>query len=407
MAATEPQRAGLRLAALTSAALALPGMVPKAGADTAPVAPTVDTSFSRYEESNNRMRVDVYQAVGNLPLGDRVGFKANGVKDVVSGASPVANTLNGQGRLVQVKSRATIRDVRDEVDLSGSYYLDDLTLTVNAGRSSENDYTSNFFNLDGRWEVNDKLTTLAAGFGFASDTVWAVAENHVDKNATAREPGVGGDKSTFQSLLGLTQVLDKNSLFQANLTYNHSEGFLSDPYKFALVLAPIPGLEYRGGLGFIRDTRPGYRDQFSFLLRYIRNFSELNAAALHLDYRFYADTWGIGAHTFEATWYQPVWDGWQLAPRVRYYSQGAADFYQPIFATARVDGKYSSDYRMASFGAVSGGAQLSKTFLDRLRITAAIDLYKREKGFALAGGTGTSLDNYSFSMYSVGIDFKF
>lgn len=396
------------LAALTAAALALPGMAPRVAAETTALSPTLDTAFSRYEESSGRMRVDVYQAVGGLQLTDRLSVKANGVKDVISGASPVVNGFDGQGRLTQIRSRASIRDVRDEVDLSANYAFDAATLGVNVGRSSENDYTSDFFNLDGRWELNDKQTTLATGFGYASDTVWAVT--NVGKGEHQRVPGVGGDKATYQGLIGVTQILDKVSLVQANLTYTHSQGYLADPYKFALVQTPTAAVvcdpAYFGAC-YTLDARPGNRDQFGLLLRYVRNFSELNAAALHLDYRFYADTWDIAAHTFEADWYQPVWDGWQLVPRVRYYSQGAAEFYAPYFAAARADGHYSTDYRMASFGAVSGGVQLSKEFFDRLRVAATFDFYRREKGYALASDAGTPLDNFSYSMFTVGINLKF
>ncbi len=404
MAATNPVSS--RLAALTAAALALPGMTPKAQAEG--LNPEIDTAFSRYEESDNRMRVDVYQAVGSLAIGDRWTVKANGVKDVVSGASPVANGFAGK-QLAQIRSRASIRDVRDEVDLSANYAFDEGSAGVNVGRSSENDYTSDFFNIDGRWDVNDNLTTLAAGFGFASDQVWAVT--NTGKGQHERVPGLGGDKSTFQSLLGVTQVLDKNSLLQANLTYTHNEGYLADPYKYALVLAPSPAVVCDPGYAlfgcYTLDSRPSNRDQFNVLLRYVRNFGDLNAAALHLDYRFYADTWDISAHTFEATWYQPIYDGWMLNPHVRYYSQCAAEFYQPYFATARSDGHYSTDYRMADFGAVSGGAQLSKELLDRLRIAAAVDFYRREQGYGMQKGAGTALDNFSYSVFTVSLDLKF
>lgn len=395
-----------RLAALTAAALALPGMSPQVEAD-GPLSLEIDGAFSRYEESDDRMRVDVYQATATVPINDQLTVKANGVKDVIAGASPVVNGYS-RGRLFQIRSRASIRDVRDEVDLSASYVLDQATLGVNVGRSSENDYTSDFFNLDGRWDINDKLTTLAAGFGYASDEVWAVT--NAGKNQHQRVPGVGGDKSTFQGLLGVTQVLDKNSLLQANLTYSHNQGYLSDPYKYALVLAPAAATPcdpaYYGNC-YTLDSRPGSRDQFSLLLRYVRNFSALNAAALHLDYRFYADTWDIAAHTFEAAWYQPVYDGWLFTPRVRYYSQTAAEFYATYFPTARADGHYSTDYRMASFGAISGGAQLSKEFFGQLRVAGTVDFYQRQKDYALHDGAGTPLDNFTYSVFSVSLDLKF
>ena len=403
MAATD----SIKLAALTAAALALPGLAPEARADAPQRAVSLDTNFSRYEESAGRMRVDIYQSSMTIPLGDRFSIKANGVKDVVTGASPVAVGYGPSGYGPRsagqslIMSSASIYDVRDEVDIGVNYFLDDkTTLGLDLGRSSENDYTSDFFNIDGRIELNDKKTTLATGYGYASDKVWEMVDDNGEK---VKSPGVGGAKYTHQGMLGVTQVLDKDSLAQLNLTYTHSEGFLSDPYKYALVY------NYSNPYfpDFVRDSRPGHRDQFAVLLRYVRNFSALNAAALHADYRFYSDSFGIDAHTFELTWIQPIVYGVELRPRLRYYAQNSADFYQPVFEAPRADGNYSSDYRMAGFGAISGGIQLTNEVLGHLRVAGGVDFYQRRQDYGIAGGTGTSLDNYSFSMYSVSLNLKF
>lgn len=403
MAATNP----IRLAAFTAAALALPGMVPKAQADTPQRSVSVDSNFSRYEESAGRMRVDIYQSTMTIPVNSRFSITANGVKDVVTGASPVSVGYGRSGYgprsagLSLIMSSASIFDVRDAVDISAKYFVNDkATLGVDLGRSSENDYTSDFFNLDGRVELNDKKTTVAAGYGYASDKVWEIVDLGGEKG---KAPGVGGVKHTNQGMLGVTQVLDKDSLAQLNLTYTHNEGFLADPYKYALVY------NYSNPYfpDFVRDSRPGHRDQFAVLLRYVRNFSMLNSAALHADYRFYSDSWGIDAHTFELMWIQPIAYGVELRPRVRYYAQGSADFYQPVFNEPRADGNYSSDYRMAGFGAISGGIQLTTEVAGRLRVAGGVDFYQRRQDYGIAGGAGTSVDNYSFSMYSVSLNLKF
>lgn len=408
MAATEPAGNGAALAALTLAALALPGMAPKAQAD---VSADIQTNFSRYEESGNRMKIDTYQALAQVRAGDRWTLRANGVKDVVTGASPIGIGARGtcgkgpvQGERILCMSGASIRDVRDAVDIGANYALDEGSIGVDAGRSFENDYSSTFFNIDGRWDLNRKTATLVAGYGYASDSVWAV--QHIDGRIVrefdyAKGHRVGGDKDTHQGLLGVTQILDKNSLAQANLTYTHNAGFLADPYKYAYVLNAGFAAPY------VRDNRPGNREQFGVLLRYVRYFDSLNGAALHLDYRFYSDTWGIDSHQFEAAWNQPLFDGWLLRPRIRYYTQTAADFYQPIYREFRRDGLYSSDYRMAHFGAIAGGVQISKEFFDRLRVAGGVDFYERRKGLALSQGAGSNLDNFSYSMFSVSLNLKF
>jgi hypothetical protein len=385
------------LAALTAAALALPGLVPEAEAAAGAAgtaASGLDSRYSRYEESGGRMRVEVYQAAAQARVTDRLSLRVNGVKDVMSGASPMAVVRGGDGKLGLVMSGASIRDERDAVDLSASYELDDATLGLDVGRSSENDYNSNFFNIDGRWNLNRKTTTLAAGYGFASDNVWAVS--HLD-GRTDRLPGVGGGKASHQGLLGVTQVLDKNSLLQLNLTYGDSAGFLSDPYKWVLV-----------GNRLVEDNRPSQRRQFGVLLRYVRHFAALNEAALHLDYRFYSDSWDVDAHTFEASWHQPLAYGWQLVPNFRYYSQDSADFYAPIFEMARCnEPHHSSDYRLAGFGAVAGGVRLENEFFGRLRVAGGIEFYERRKDLGFSGGAGTAADNFSFSVFSFGLNLKF
>ncbi|TAN52420.1 MAG: DUF3570 domain-containing protein [Methylococcaceae bacterium] len=419
-----------KLAALTAAALALPGMAPKAHAELTPQNLAVDNAFSHYEEGLGRMRVDIYQGTASGFLGDNLSFRLNGVRDAISGASPLAVAPNtaltrfsglckglANTSKVQCMSGASIRDVRDALDLGVNYTLDNLTLGLGGGHSEENDYVSNFFNIDTRWDINQKLTTLAASFGYAADSVWAVAHNN---GVMTRVDGKGGDKDTFQGLLGITQVLDKNSLLQANVTYTQSKGYLSDPYKFAYVAPAVnvfsfppkpyydcPTEAMYQGTGYCSDSRPSGRQQAAFLLRYVRHFSELNAAALHLDYRLYGDSFGIVSHTLESSWIQPVGHGFQLTPRIRYYSQNAADFYQPFFNTVRADGHYTSDYRMANFGAISGGITLSKQLTGHLRLSAAAEYYQREKNLAMSGGAGTALDNFSFSLYSLSLDLKF
>lgn len=437
----------------TAAALALLSVAPQVQAAEAEYA-DVNSQFSRYEESGGRMKIDIYQASALLPFTDRLNFKVNGVKDIITGASPVANAPKLNGKPYQMLSGASIKDERDSVDGTVSYKHDNGIVSLGGGRSSENDYESNFFNVDSRLDFNQKMTTLETGYGFASDKVWAIdhcpphclsdnsgissassetlapadlslsgapSETTLDSSSglsgsslgtntstpnTYKRPGVGGDKVTHQGILGLTQILDKDSLVQANLTYTYNEGYLSDPYKAVYASWATEPYPIYGGT-FIHDNRPSNRNQIALLTRYVRHFSSLNSAAMHLDYRYYVDTWGVNAHTFEATWIQPVWADWKISPTVRYYTQGSADFYQPYFTQQRADGHYSSDYRLAQFGAIGGGVQVSKDFFERLNLGFGIDFYERKNNYGFNGGAGTSVDNFTFSMYTAKINFTF
>lgn len=430
MAVTKKTKNVNALKALTLATLALPGISGSAFAAGEAEYFDANTLFSRYSESGNRMKIEVYQATANIPINDKFKLKVNGVKDVISGASPIYYYRDGNtGQTKMQKSAASIKEVRDSQELAGTYTYQGGTLGLGVARSSEHDYDSNSFNIDSRNEFNNKRTVLATGYGFSSDQVWAVDHCHPEKavnncinpadfpgmnlvpqmtDGMYKRPGVGGDKTTHQWLLGATQIINKDALVQTNLTYTRNDGYLSDPYKEVWVPWDnntwLPPHSYGH---FRHDTRPDSRDQFAFLTRYVQHFGVLNSAAMHLDYRLYVDNWGVNAHTFEFAWVQPIYAGWEITPRARYYSQGSADFYQPFFDAPRADGYYSSDYRLASFGAYGGGVQLSKEVFNHANLGFGIDFYERQQNYTMHGGKGSSVDDYSFSLFSAKVNVKF
>ncbi len=420
---TGPQRT---LTALTSAALALPGMATESVAGT-PAERQWDVGYFYYDEGGDRMTVESLQQTLTLPLGDRFDLTLNGVRDTISGASPVYNlpeircadgtvttppvqsvsgasgstaaggsppptrpSLNGGDCRIasaqQVMLADTFEDTRTAGDFKLSYYREDTTLRFGAGLSREKDYDSNFLSLDLSQDLNQKLTTLAFGYSLASDTF-----------SPLNKPSFTGDKETHQFLLGLTQVMGKNDLLQTNLTFGYNQGYLTDPYKNVYVLASNAAVD---------EARPDERQQWNLLTRWVHYFPALKSA-LHLDYRYSRDDWGISAHTLETFWIQSLGDGWQLVPRLRYYSQGEADFYQSYFEDLPANGHYSSDYRLAGFGAVSGGIKLTKQITEKARIDAGIELYDRQSSYALNDHADSSFSDYGFTIYSLSLSLQF
>ena len=381
--------------------------------------------YSHYDECCGRMAVDVFQAFGITPLGESADLSAGWVTDRIAGASPVLNIPFGRtdavagasggaakvsvtdsarslpltiaARPVQVMSSATIRDTRNALDLNGQYYFDDLTIGLAGGASDEKDYRSYFSNLNLRWETNKKMTTLAFGAGFTDDTI------------TPTTRAIKESKTAIDSMLGITQILDKNSLLQANLTYQYSSGFLSNPYKKVFISGGgrhQPGLESAGPADIFWENRPNERHQWALLARYLRYFGDWDAA-LHLDYRFHIDDWSIRSHTVEAQWHQPLGNEWMLVPRLRYYSQSEADFYSPYFAAPRSNGFYSSDYRLSGFGALSGGLTFTKTFFDQLKVQTGVEYSVHKAGLKLDGATQSGFADFSFFLVTAGFEYQF
>ena len=398
------------LAKLNLAALALTGVMQDAHSGRIEETYNGDFQYGHYSESGNRMSVDIFETAISTPIGKSMTFSGSAVRDVISGASPLTNRKNTQGQVYQVLSGASgnakitpchnsICDQRDAVTSGLTYFFDNAALNFGGGFSQEQDYTSRYANSNLSWDFNKKLTTLNLGGSVAFDVVEPTNFNI--------DCGKDCHKTSQQYLLGVSQVIDKDSLLQLNMTFNYSNGYLSDPYKQVWFYNNLTVSDIQS------DKRPREKKQWAWLAQYVRHFDALNDAALHADYRFATDDWGINSHTTEISWHQPIVDGWQVIPRFRYYSQDSADFYAPVFANSHKSySAYSTDYRLAGFGAISGGIKLSKTFteikpLEQFKFQSGIEYYDHSASYQLGGNNSGSFADFSYYLVNASISLKF
>lgn len=405
------------VACLTLAAMALPGLMQDAAAGRIEESYNADFQYGYYSESGQRINVDVFEGVLAMPIGKSMTASVDLVRDTIAGASPVYNQVNANGRIKQIMSGASpqsecgasLCEQRDAISSSLSYFFDNAQATIGGGFSREHDYTSRYFNTHVSVDLNKKLTTLNYGASAAFDEV-----EPSPSPWNTNPAGFKRDKTTQQYLLGVAQVIDKDSLLQSNMTYAYSEGFMTDPYKWVAFYDVDNPLLFNGLL-FANETRPEKRPrekfQWAWLTQYVRHFGQFNNAALHVDYRFSTDDWGVNAYTTEFSWYQPIGDGWQLIPRFRYYSQDQADFYRPVFYNA--DAKYySSDYRLAGFGALSGGIKLSKEFtgikhVSQLKFQTGFEYYEHKASYQLDGNSAGNFADFSYFLVTASFNLKF
>jgi hypothetical protein len=398
------------LAQLTCAALALPGIMQTATAGRVEETYNADFQYGHYSESNQRIDVDIFEGALSAPIGKSMTASVNLVRDMVSGASPVFNAKDKLGKIHQVISGASptsscgesICEQRDAVSAGLTYFLDSASINAGGGFSREYDYMSRYFNTNMSLELNKKLTTLNFGASVAFDEI-----DPSPSPWNGRSDDFKSHKTNQQYLLGVSQVIDKDSLWQSNITFGYQTGFLSDPYKWVAF--------YRNNIisDFQQDKRPQERFLWAWLNQYVRYFGRLNDAALHLDYRFSTDDWGVSAHTFEASWYQPIIDNWQIISRFRYYSQDKADFYEPVFAGDAANyTAYSSDYRLSGFGAISGSIKLSKEIAElkpfsQLLFQSGVEYYDHKASYQLGGNNSGDFDNVSYIMVTASFNLKF
>jgi hypothetical protein len=373
-----------RLAALTAAAMALPGVHARA-ADAPGENPwTFDATHMEYSESGHRMNVRVNQASAIIPIGESFQLRANGIQDLVSGASPQFNAPGPGGKPQQVLTGASVRDNRKAGDIGVSALFGDSQVTLRQGWSHENDYKSTWTSVEGRHDLNRKNTTLAAGLAFSDDGV--SSHDAPDDFRTRIKRDV---------FIGITQVLDERSILQLSLEYSYSNGFLSDPYKLVFVQS--------GGL--LPDARPGQRRQSAASAKYVTFIPAIDSALLALG-NISTDNWGVHSGSLELQLKKELPGDWLVSAGTRYYTQSNADFYAPLFQTTPSGGVQTSDYRLAGFGSIAWLAGVSKPITPNFNIQFAAERSYRRVGLR-SGGTGIGADDYIWSLYLVTLQARF
>ena len=471
--------------------------------DTAPY--TIDnngimtsTGPYKYQTNLQPITVDSEHASSRFRFGDRTRFGFNYVQDVWSGATPWFTTAAGNfmikanpqslvgatywangaggGQLFDAKNKpltlaafdtntSTILatspsriqhvlgyaspEMRNQADFKLGYDFDHAALDIGGGLSVERDYLSQFGNLAGRMDFNQKRTTLNFGLSYTNSATHATSTTN-SSSGTVLDPSVNvsqhqamsmlpGDVPVYEQIikgtredgtisLALSQVLTKNSVLTSGVGYTRSSGYMSNPYKAVMVYnmdpnwrsdggsgavlpdTAFPGVQMATSGGPVAEQRPHLRNQLNWDISYRHYIEPLNAAG-KVGYNFFHDDWGINAHSFDAEWRQALGDSWTLTPHTRYYSQSSASFYTPYllytngdvspqdpgYLTPLASQHFSSDQRLSSYGAISGGITLGKQLAQGLNLELGYEYYVHKGALAISSGTGDYADYHYYA----------
>ena len=279
-------------------------------------------------------------------------------------SSPSASSPSGGSTSTAVTRTETVPNPNGQVpksDVEDERLAFMLELAGRVGRhspaiqlaySTEQDYNSIGLALRDAIDFNKKNTTLTLGIAGNIDRVEGAYLNAAE------------DKTTLDGMVGLTQLIDRNSYITANLVLGAASGYLSDPYKVSEVDGVI-----------VPENRPDSKDKQILYLAWTRFFDAADGS-LELGYRRYMDSFGIDANTLSAAWYQKLGPRFVLRPAVRFYNQTAADFYGVRFAGAPAH--YSSDYRLSEFQAWGYGLKLIWQPSPKYAFDISVDRYVME-----------------------------
>ncbi len=308
------------LTLVAAAALALPSI------SSAGVLPDdrADALYHRYEGGG--VTIQGPSVLVRKKMAEKYAISANYYQDMITSASID----------VEVSGASEYKEERDQYSLGLEYLRGKTTYNLGFSDSEENDYDAQTASFGISQDLFGDLTTISMGFSRGSDTV---------RNST--DPLFEEDIERRSYRVGVSQILTKSLITSLNLEVITDEGFLNNPYRSYRYFNPTDARLF----ALAQEIYPRTRTSNAVALnaRYFLPYR----AAVYGGYRFFTDTWGIRADTFELGYVQPIRQQWTLEARVRYYQQDHADFYADIFDRPNQQNFLARDKELSTFNSVA------------------------------------------------------
>lgn len=277
----------------------------------------------------------------------------------------------------------TFKDTRFSVDGSLSRAVGRMTqLSAGIHISAEHDYSSFGFNGGITHDLFKKNTTLGLSVSYARDGV--SPEGGAPVPFATMPPATGDDgegddddeggpsesKDVFDAIVSVNQVVDRNTIVRLNYSFNHSSGYLNDPYKILSVVQSAAATDPGAPESYVYESRPDSRTKHA-LYGQVRRY--LGGHTLDLSYRYFWDDWGSTSHTVDMFFDWQFRNGHSIQPHVRWYNQSAADIHRYFLVSGeQLPQHASADSRLAGFDALTLGLQYSLPLdaVSHLQVTA-------------------------------------
>jgi hypothetical protein len=285
-----------RIAAL--AALLLSGMAAHAA-----VLPEdrADLMYHRY--SGGGLTVEGPSILVRKSIGESLSATANYYVDAITSASVD----------VVVSGASQYKENREQKSIGLDYLRGKSMWSASYMESSENDYDASTWSLGVSQDLFGDLTTVSFGYSQGRDHI-----------GDSTDPTFHDDIERRNYRVGLTQVLTRNALIALNFETVTEQGFLQNPYR------SMRYVNTSGSYTLAAETFPRTRTSNAGSAR-LKHYLPWRASG-EAHYRFYADTWGLRAHTAGLEYTHPLDDGrWTFSGSYRFYSQNSADFFNDLF----------------------------------------------------------------------------
>ncbi len=354
----------------------------------------VDVGYLYYTEPNY-ITVNTYMAMISGSLSDQDTVKLGLVFDTLTGATPTGALPGSESVTVSGVSGGSVNsgggtggtspfdDTRLAVDVTWGHEWQRLIRSnVGAHVSVEGDYTSIGGSFSMEKDSADRTYTYTAGLGITADTVGRSNEQTPEPltESSVGQMNSSGHKNSFDTLFGISKVINRRTVAMANFSYSKSLGYHTDPYK-VISIADSTDDE----LTTVYEHRPDSRERF---IIYSKLKHEIPKSGDHisLSYRYHHDSWQLNSHTFEGSYRFEIENKHAIEPFARLYHQQAADFYMRTinyagnvtFNEVNLPSHASSDIRLAQMLTTTIGAKFQYKTSARGSVDFRLAYYYRQ-----------------------------
>ncbi len=343
-----------------------------------------NTALLYYGEADNRVQDLSLNLLTRRTFVDDRFFTFGLTLDTLTGASPSGALPQSVAQtFTQPSGKKTYTTEPGELPLDDTFRDSRVALTtswqqplgrlyqVNVGASTSKEFDYLHFGLNAKLsrDFNQRNTTVSVGFAVAQDELAPIGGtptgltpmlDAVGKGDDGRIKGPPETKDIVDLVFGVTQVVSRNFLMQANYSYSDTTGYLTDPYKIISVVDgttgdAVPSVGPGDGPSHLYyfEHRPDNRVKHSL---FTQGKYYMDGKVLDLSYRYMTDDWEIESHTVDLHFRWPLSDNSYVEPHLRYYTQTAADFYRLSLIDGEPLPEYASaDHRLGEFDAVTAG----------------------------------------------------
>jgi hypothetical protein len=284
-----------------------------------------DALYHRYEGGG--VTIHGPSVLVRKKIAEKYAISANYYMDMVTSASID----------VEVSGASEYKEERDQYSVGLEYLRGKTTYTAGYTNSKENDYQAETTSFGVSQDLFGDLTTISMGFSRGKDVVRRRDTITDQIDPTFKEPI---DRWSYR--VGVSQILTKSLISSLQLEVITDEGFLNNPYRSYRFVNPTDDRLF----SLAKEIYP--RTRTSNAVAVNAKYYLPYRAAVNAGYRFFTDTWGIGANTFDVGYTHP-WKQWTFDVGYRYYTQNNADFYSDLFERANQQNFLARDKELSTF----------------------------------------------------------